>query len=120
MRAMTVAVIAVLAIANRVFAHGSSSAELRVAGENTGVDNVRRHTRAGTRVAVRVAERERALIDAVNAPGRVVLVGLGVCFAVTLDIGDPHVRFHSTHETRSQLASVSLESVLVNVANLCT
>src|SRR5205085_1905530 len=68
-RAVAVAVVAVLAVADGVVQHGRAAAELDVRRADAGVEHVDVHARAGVGVRVRAGQRQCPLVDAVQAPG---------------------------------------------------
>ena len=90
-RAVAVAVDAVLAVADEVRANARAATELLVRREDAGVDDVRRDARSGALVQVGATERERVLVDAVEAPGRARLGVLERDLGVGLDERDLRV-----------------------------
>ncbi len=74
-----------------VVADRGAAAELRVAGQDAGVDDVRPHARAGGGVVVVAVERQGVLVDAVEAPGGAGLHRAGVHHLVLLDVGHARV-----------------------------
>ena len=69
-RAVTVAVDAVLLVTNGIEAHRRATTEVGHCRADAGVDDVRGHVRACARRRVRVVERQVALVDAVETPRR--------------------------------------------------
>ena len=88
--AVAVAVVGAAAV-DGVEARHRAPAELRVREPDPGVDDVGGDVRRGRVVAVGRAQREVALVDAVQAPGGVVLRGVERDHAVGLDVGDRRV-----------------------------
>jgi hypothetical protein len=87
-RAVAVAVGGAAAVVDRGVARDRTTAELRVRVEHAGVDDVRRHARAGGVVGVGVVERQVALVDAVQAPRGGGLGRVELHRPVGLDVGD--------------------------------
>ncbi len=85
-RAVAVAVGGAAAVVDGRVARGGAAGELRVGGQDAGVDDVGLHTGAVVVVGVRAAQRQVALVDAVQAPGGVALGGAGAHDLVLLDV----------------------------------
>src|SRR5438128_3862001 len=84
--AVSVAVLAIPSIADRVVANAGASAEIVVRSANAGVDDVRVYVRRSGVVSVVAVEWKIALIDAIESPRRAALGGLERDLAVFLDV----------------------------------
>src|SRR5689334_15303148 len=67
-RAMPIAVDAVVAILERVIDGDGTPAKFPVRGENTGIDDVGIHTRTIVVIRIETVKRQISLIDAVESP----------------------------------------------------
>ena len=81
-RAVSIAVIGSVAIAERGEVPRGPATEVRVARHDARVDDVRMHPGAGAVVAIAAVQRQIELIDAVQAPRRIGLGGHGVNLAI--------------------------------------
>jgi hypothetical protein len=81
-----VAVAVVGTAADGVETVADAPGEFIVGGEHAGIDDVGMHAGCGGVVGIRAAEREIALIDAVQTPGRTVLSGIDAGVAVFFDV----------------------------------
>ena len=118
MGAVAVAVVRAAAVADEVGAVARPAGELLVGGADARVDDVGVHARAGLVVGVGVVERQVALVDAVEAPGRGRLRRDGVHDLVRLDIGDARVARRARRPRRRELDREALERVLVDVLDV--
>ena len=95
MRAVAVAVVRVLSVADGIEADEGAAAKLRMRPSHAGVDDVRVHPGAGRRIRIDRIEREIALADAIEPPGRVVLRDHGLDHRIFLDEGDARIVAHA-------------------------
>src|SRR5215213_5947959 len=90
-RAVAVAVVAVLPVADGIVGDGSASTELRVRDANARVYDVSVNASAGRRVVVGAVERAVALVYAVEAPRRAGLCRVGRDDTILFNILDSRV-----------------------------
>src|SRR3954468_18397288 len=73
MRPVAVAIVRVLSVTDRIEADEGAAAELRVRPADAGVDDVRVHAGARSRVRIGGIQRQVALTDAIESPRRIAL-----------------------------------------------
>jgi hypothetical protein len=71
-----------------------AAAEVSLVESDSRVDDIRLYSGGGEAVAVRAVEGQASLVDAIETPGRAVLVGAGLDDLVTFDTGDAGVGSH--------------------------
>ena len=90
-RAVAIAVVAVLAVADGIEGDRHPSTKLDVRLPNAGVEDIGMHSGAGLVVHVSLVQREKSLVDSIKTPGGIRLRGIPLKYPALLHVLDPEI-----------------------------